>query len=149
MPDQPDRTKLLDAWLALAGPSLDFGGTVHLPMLTGSMLPVIPVGCELVIAAAQRRPFGVGDVVIFLRDDRLVAHRILGQLGWGPHALIFEKGDLNADAGWIRRRDVRGVVVGRVPAESGTELPPLAPRGIVGRSLRHGVRATLRKWLGR
>ncbi len=148
LPDTTERQKLLAAWWKLTGRE-DFPGTVSLPMLTGSMAPSIPVGSELAIVSAHRRSCGVGDVVIFLRSDRLVAHRLLLCLGTGPRALCYEKGDFNADGGWIRRTDVLGVVVDRTPPAGVPAPAPLAPAGIVFRSVRQGLRAKLRKWLGR
>ncbi|MBE0565419.1 MAG: hypothetical protein IH621_05650 [Krumholzibacteria bacterium] len=107
-----DREQILDAWLALSAPGGDFPGTVSLPLLTGSMAPAIPVGARLLIASAQRRSFGPGDVVVFARDGKLIAHRLLFALGTGSGTLYLEKGDWNPRGGLIRRRDVRGVVTG-------------------------------------
>lgn len=107
-----EREQILDAWLALSAPGADFPGTVSLPLLTGSMAPAIPVGARLLIASAQRRRFGPGDVVVFTRDGKLIAHRLLFALGTGGGGLYLEKGDWNPHAGLIRRRDVRGVVTG-------------------------------------
>ena len=123
-----DRRQMFDAWLALTDPAADFPGTVSLPMLTGSMAPAIPVGASLVIAAARRRRFGVGDVIVFERDGRLVAHRLLFALGIGPGALYLEKGDWNARGGFVRRRDVRGVVTGWRPAQAPEASPVAVPR---------------------
>ena len=134
-----DRQQLLDAWLALADPAADFPGTVILPMLTGSMAPAIPVGARLVIAAARRRPFGAGHVVVFERGGKLVAHRLLFALGFGPGTLYLEKGDWNATAGLVRRRQVRGVVTGWRKAQS-----PDSPLVAVPRSRRAAALSLLR-----
>lgn len=138
--DQDERRRLLDAWLALTDPAADYPGTVSLPMLTGSMAPVIPVGARLQIAAARRRAFGVGSVVVFSRGDKLVAHRLLFGLGIGPGALYLEKGDWNAKGGLIRRREVRGVVIGWL-ANGTPETPHLVP---VPRSRSAAIRSFLR-----
>lgn len=148
LPEPEERQRLRDAWWTLTGRE-DFAGTLHLPMLTGSMAPAIPVGSELHIVAPAQRPFGNGDVVVFQRDEKLVAHRLVLCLGTGPGALCYEKGDLNADGGWIRRRDVLGVVADRVPPPDAPRVAPLTFRGVVWRSLKHGLRAKLRRWLGR
>lgn len=147
MPDQVERQKLQGAWWKLTTRE-EFPGTVTLPMLTGSMAPAIPAGSDLDIASVRGRSCGIGDVVVFLRGNRLVAHRLLLCLGSGPRALCYEKGDLNAGGGWVRHEDILGVVVGRTPPQ-GADPPPLAPPGIVFWSLRQGLRARLRQVLKR
>lgn len=147
-----DRRKLLDAWFALTDPAADFAGTVSLPMLTGSMAPVIPVGAQLQIAAARRRVFGVGSVVVFVRGEKLVAHRLLFALGFGPGTLYLEKGDWNATGGLIRRREVRGVVTGWLAAGTAdsvhlTPVPRSRPAAV--RSFVRSVRILVRGLLGR
>ena len=151
MTAQDDRGRLFDAWLALADPAADFAGTVSLPMLTGSMAPAVPVGARLVIAAAGRRRFGWGDVVVFAQGDRLVAHRLLLGLGFGAGALYLEKGDCNATGGFVRRRDVRGVVVGWLPATAGAGATVAVPRSrrAAVRSLLHWITNRARALLGR
>ena len=150
MTDPQDRRRDFDAWLALAAPGADFPGTVSLPMLTGSMAPLIPVGARLEIVAARRRNFGVGDVVVFERATRLVAHRLVFSLGFGRDTLYLEKGDRNLGLGLVRRHDVRGVVTGWRPgAEPGAAVVPV-PRSrraalrSLGRSLRIGLGRLLR-----
>ena len=146
LPDTSERRKLLDAWWKLTGRE-DFPGTVHLPMLTGSMAPSIPPGSELAIVSARSRGCGTGDVVVFLRNDRLVAHRLLLCLGTGPRALCYEKGDLNASGSWIRRGNVLGLVVDRTPPEGAATTRLLAPSGIVLWSLRQGLRTRFHFWM--
>ena len=152
MTGQDDRQRLLDAWVALTDPAADFPGTVSLPMLTGSMAPVIPVGARLQIAAARRRAFGVGSVVVFVRGEKLVAHRLLFALGFGPDALYLEKGDWNATGGLIRRREVRGVVTGWLAAGT-TDPAHLVPvprsRSAAIRSFLRSLRILVRGLLGR
>ena len=64
-------------------------------------------------------------VVVFERGGKLVAHRLLFALGFGPGTLYLEKGDWNATGGLVRRREVRGVVTGWRSAQS----PDPAPGG--------------------
>ncbi|MFO7608447.1 MAG: hypothetical protein R6X35_04520 [Candidatus Krumholzibacteriia bacterium] len=146
-----DRQQRLDAWLALTDPAADFAGTVILPMLTGSMVPAVPVGADLEIVAARRGRFGAGDVVVFERDGRLVAHRLLLALGFGPGALYLEKGDWNATGGLVRRRQVRGVVTGWRPRGAGAAAPVAVPRSrrAAARSLLHLLTSLARKTLRR
>jgi hypothetical protein len=149
LPQRPDKQQLLDAWLALTGPEEDFTRPVRLPMLTGSMAPRIPLDAELLIAPARGHAWSSGDVVVFWRDSRLVAHRVLLVLGRGPGALVLEKGDRNRSAAWIRRRDVRGVVVDRTPLYPDQLCLPLKERGAVRQSVLYSLRLIARRLLGR
>lgn len=149
MPSPPDNAKLLDGWLALTGSPDLFTDPVRLPMFTGSMAPRIPIGCELVIAPADRRPWGRGDVVVFLRDELLIAHRVLLILGRGPGSWLLEKGDRNVGAGWIRRREVRGLVVDRIVTDTERRNLPLHQRGALRESVIYSLRAVARRVLGR
>lgn len=149
LPDHNDKQKRLDAWLALTGPAEGFTEPVRLPMLTGSMAPRIPLDAELLIAPVRDHPWSTGDVVVFWRDSRLVAHRVLLVVGWGPGALVLEKGDRNLEAGWIRRRDVRGVVVDRTPVYPDQLCLSLTERGAVRQSVVYSLRLLIRRLLGR
>jgi hypothetical protein len=144
-----DRLRDFDAWVALTDPGADFDGEVGLPMLTGSMAPSIPVGARLRIVAARRRTFGVGDVVVFRRAERLVAHRLVLALSFGRRALYLEKGDRNAGVGTVRRDEIKGVVTGWHPAD--TPAAPVALRRsrlAALRSLARGLRTRLRGLIG-
>jgi hypothetical protein len=145
----PDHADLLDAWLALTDDAVAFAGPVRLPMLSGSMAPRIPVGADLVIVPADSRGWGTGDVVVFVRDGRLVAHRVLLMVGRGPAAWLLEKGDRNVGAGWIRRRDVRGLVIDRVPNDPRRRYLPLREPGTVRESVVYSLRILARRLLGR
>ncbi len=106
------KVQLLDAWLALAEDGLKPGpGPIRLPVLTGSMLPEVPVGAFLHIEKIESRHCRTGDLVIYRMDDRLVAHRVLLRLGWKNTWVIYEKGDNTAVGHWILGRRVRGRAV--------------------------------------
>ena len=146
MTDPTDRRRDFAAWAVLAEPDADFPGTITLPMLSGSMAPLIPVGARLEIMAARHRNFGVGDVVVFERAARLVAHRLVLSLGFGRDTLYLEKGDRNVGLGLVRRHEVRGVVTGWRPAAA-----PEADAVPLPRSRRAALRSlgrSLRAWLG-
>jgi hypothetical protein len=131
-----------DAWLALTGQTAA-AGPLHLPMLSGSMWPALPVGCVLEIAPADGSRVRPGDVVVLARDGRLVAHRVLLRADWFRGGRLLEMGDANRRARWRPVTDV----VGRVRAAraaDGTPLPdPFSRRHALRGLLRH-----LRGWLG-
>ena len=102
----------LDAWLALTGQTPASSATVELPLLTGSMVPAIPVGAVLRINLSPAALCQPGDVAVFLDGKRLIAHRILLALRAGPWSWLLEKGDANRLGRWRRDAEVRGKVVG-------------------------------------
>ena len=108
---RPDRDQAADQLRLLRG-DLAPGQTVRLTMRSGSMLPLLPVGSQLEIAAVPGEACAVGDVVVFRRGDRLVAHRLL--LGWGhaPGGWFLERGDGTSPVGFLRP----GSILGRVTA---------------------------------
>lgn len=139
-----------DAWLALAGGGAAGGGVgagpLRLPMLSGSMHPALPRGCTLLIEPrAASRDGGApspqpGDVVVFARDGRLVAHRVLKRARRGGAPWLLEMGDANRRGDWRPLAEAVGVVVGAETAD-GSPLPPPASRARARRLL-------LRHWAG-
>lgn len=99
-----------DQWRLLQG-KLAPGETVRLPVRSGSMVPCLPVGAEIEIAAAAGEDCRVGDIVVFRRGDRLIAHRLL--FGWGhqPGGRFLERGDGVSALGVLRARDILGLAV--------------------------------------
>lgn len=141
----------LDAWLALtagdAGRRVDGGPRLlRLPMLTGSMHPALPRGCTLLIAPLARGPApggrgapSAGDVAVFARDGRLVAHRVLRRARRGGRTWLLEMGDANRRGAWRPGDEAVGLVVGAEAAD-GAPLPPPASRAQAWRLLlRHGA----------
>lgn len=131
-----------DAWLALTGQTAA-AGPLHLPVLSGSMWPALPVGCVLEIAPADGSRVRPGDVVVLARDGRLVAHRVLLRAGWFRGGRLLEMGDANRRARWRPATDV----VGRVRAARAADGTPLPDPRSRRRALR-GLLRHLRSWLG-
>ncbi len=111
--------ELLTAWLTLTEGAEYRNETVRLPVLSGSMLPRIPVGSTLVIAPRTAAGVQRGDVIVFQDGDRLVAHRLLLHLHIGPLQVLFQKGDCNARGSWISANQIKGLVL-EVEAEHTT-----------------------------
>lgn len=116
---KPDsREQQLDAWLALTRSKLQPGQIVLLPVLSGSMLPDLPLGSLLEIEAVQPRDCRYGDVVVFQESaQRLIAHRVIGRLRLGSCLVFLQKGDNNATGCWTRGAGVRGRVKRVLPAD--------------------------------
>ncbi len=119
--------KHLDAWLSLTRNALQPGQTVRLPVLSGSMLPNLPLGAVLEIEPVEIGDCRYGDVIVFQdAPQRLTAHRVIGSLGFGSMRLFLQKGDNNATGHWIRGAGVRGRIRRVLPAdedETGALVP--------------------------
>jgi hypothetical protein len=130
---QDNREEFLDTWLALTGngPSVDH--PLLLPVLSGSMLPEIPMDAVIHIQTTDAGHCHPGDVIVYREGDRLVVHRLLMRLGLGSPAIFYEKGDANAKGGWIRARRIRGLVIA-IDFQDGTGPKPLVSSPGLARS---------------
>lgn len=108
-----NRERLLDVWLGLTGQAPLPEGPLVLPVLSGSMRPSIPLGSRILIKPGSPQQCRVGDVAVYIDDDRLVAHRLLWR--WGSRC--FMKGDANRWGHWIPFSRFRGKVAEVLPAE--------------------------------
>jgi signal peptidase I len=116
MENSDTRQQQLDAWLALTGQAASPHQTVRLPVLSGSMLPSIPIGTILEIEVTNAVQCRFGDVIVFQEGpQRLTAHRILACLKFGSLHWLLQKGDNNPLGHWIRASQVRGRVVRILP----------------------------------
>ena len=106
----PENDIRLD-WLDLRCGNLEPGKQVRMPMLSGSMMPLIAPGCEILIESIDWKNCRQGDVVVFSDNENLVAHRLLLRVPLGPNSLIYQKGDFNEFGSWIKASQVVGRVV--------------------------------------
>lgn len=123
---------MLDVWLGLMGQTPLPPGPLLLPVLSGSMRPVISLGSRILIEPCAGTDCRVGDVSVYLDGDRLVAHRILWFLGSRSKGWVFQKGDANHYGHWIRAVNIKGVVREVFPAEDvASAFPGKDPFSIV------------------
>jgi hypothetical protein len=87
------------------------GERVRLTVRSGSMLPLLPIGAEIAVAATSGDRCRAGHVVVFRRGDLLVAHRLLYGWGRGACGWFLERGDGVSPIGFIRARSILGLVV--------------------------------------
>jgi signal peptidase I len=133
--DQP-ATPLDAAGPALLAQALQAFGTVCLRALGGSMEPAIQPRDLLVVAGCGVDDLQPRDVVLFARDGRLFAHRLLEVRGRAGRRLLITRGDSvwSADAP-VDAADLLGrvVAVGRQGVfRSPARCTPLArARGLV------------------
>ena len=97
------------AWSVLRDGRLAPSARVALPVLSGSMQPLLPVDAVLEIAGAGARDLARGDIVVFRDGDTLTAHRVLLVLRLPGRCLVYQKGDTLPRGAWIDGRRVVGV----------------------------------------
>ncbi len=139
--NEPSPVERFDAWLALTGRAGAPAGPLRLPMLSGSMQPALPPGSLLTIEPCGAAGFARGDVVVFVEDDRLVAHRVLLRLRLPGLDVVLEKGDANPRGAWRRAGTVRGVVRGAQRPDG--QAADLGGRERASRGLRRHLRSLL------
>lgn len=94
-----------------------FGGVGVYAVMSGSMVPAIPVGSLVVVTSADSSAVNVGDVITFQLPDRVVTHRVIA-IDHDTTGLIFTtKGDANevADQSQIRLHASVGIVRATMP----------------------------------
>jgi len=77
----------------LVAEALQLSGTVRVRVFGTSMFPAVLPGDVLVV---QRKELGrllLGDIVLFKRDDRLFAHRVVGQMDRNGVPCVVTSGD--------------------------------------------------------
>ncbi len=93
-------------WLPLLREALTAEGRFRLPLRGNSMRPTLPAQCEIDITPLAGRP-RLGELIVFVVDDALVAHRLVRRTG----DILIAQGDnrLGPD-----RPLIPGQVLGRV-----------------------------------
>jgi len=103
--------EMFDAWLKLKYGSLQQGETVTLPVLSGSMLPLLVPGRDIKIQGVSYQDCAKGDIIVYKDNNRLSAHRLLLRLRFRGKDYIFQKGDAIDFGSWISAGQVVGIVV--------------------------------------
>jgi hypothetical protein len=75
----------------LAAETLRSSGTLRLAVNGWSMLPTVWPGDTLIVEQAESNAVCAGDIVLFIRDRRLFAHRVVGKSS--PGRSIRTRGD--------------------------------------------------------
>jgi len=77
----------------LAGEVLRSSGTLRLQVMGWSMLPTVWPGDTLVVESADSNSVCKGDIVLFGRDRRLFAHRVVTKRGQPGDSRVVTRGD--------------------------------------------------------
>jgi signal peptidase I len=102
--------KKINSWLKLLENGLDPDEEIELPVLSGSMLPVMIPGKNIKIKNIPLKNLRTGDIIVFRKNKILTGHRILFKIRIFSYWFFYQKGDRNRFGGWIRENDIVGIV---------------------------------------
>jgi signal peptidase I len=77
---------------------------------SGSMRPLIPANNRVLIERIGPDQIRFGDIAMFRSDKHLVIHRVLGKRRGQGGVIFLQKGDYNAEAGFIPASAILGRV---------------------------------------
>ncbi len=109
---EQEKQKTVSLWFNLINGMVPHGEIVELPVLTGSMSPLIMPGYTISIRSCSANKIKPGDVIVFKDGNSLTTHRFLIRLPLGKRQVIYQKGDANRFGKWIRSERVVGVIDG-------------------------------------
>ncbi|MEZ4388876.1 MAG: S26 family signal peptidase [Candidatus Krumholzibacteriia bacterium] len=120
------------------------GEQVTLPVISGSMMPLIPAGARITVQGLGPAEIPeVGEVVVFRDRDRLVAHRLLFFCPLPSPGWYLQRGDGASPAGVVGRARICGRVVAvSRPGDRDLDLTPAAAR----HQGRRAARRSLWRW---
>ena len=104
------KNKSLSDWFDLTNKDYKNKKYIELPMLSGSMMPVLIPGKNIRIKSISQFEIRVGDIIIFKDGNTLTAHRVLIKLSVAGKTFIYQKGDTNRLGYWIAGEKIVGYV---------------------------------------
>lgn len=124
-------------------------GTARLPVrlsvLSASMSPTLLPGDVLRVRPASGKELRSGDVAVFLRDGKVLAHRVILSLRFGLGFFILEMGDANGRAARLHPKAVIGMV--EAAERDGRAVRFASRAGGTGREARRMARRLLLRCL--
>lgn len=139
------KRKTIEGWFDLINGLVPHGGIVELPVLSGSMSPLIKPGTAVRIRSISARDITIGDIIVFNEKNSLTTHRLLVRIPpWGA-SLLYQKGDANRFGSWIPGSRVVGIV-DYIRDDTGAYLDLSSPasKKEAGRNARRQIVLTLR-----
>jgi len=97
-------------------------GSGWLPVLSGSMRPLLAIGDRIRVRAGEPRRMPLGSLIVFHRQGRLIVHRLLAKREGQEGVLFRERGDRSYRSSWVAERDVLGEAFERDRAGRVTRL---------------------------
>ncbi len=105
-----DKESSVPAWLDLLSGTLNHGAVVELPMLSGSMVPVLIPEKKVKIKYLSVPDVHTGDIIVLKDGNTLTAHRLLIRFSFCSRRFFYQKGDNNRFGSWINRDQIIGIV---------------------------------------
>ena len=81
-----------------------------LHVLSGSMMPLVKKGDEVIFKHAEPNDIKIGDIIVFKKEDRLIVHRVIRKYYDGDSILFLQKGDNSTNAEVISGESIIGKV---------------------------------------
>lgn len=105
------RKKIISDWIDLINGALRPNEIVELPVLSGSMMPILQPGKHIKIKYMPPYEIKTGDIIIFKDNNLLTAHRALMKISIANKVFIYQKGDTNRFGSWITGEKIIGTVI--------------------------------------
>ncbi len=105
------RKQNIQSWMDLAYGDPEQVAEITLPVLSGSMAPLLVPGDEIVIKHAVLHECRTGDIIVFRGIKGLTAHRMLLRITLFGSTFVFQKGDSNRFGNWISSDRIVGLVI--------------------------------------
>jgi signal peptidase I len=106
----PDSTAIAESVrVALFAELLNRAGEARIPVCGSSMLPSIWTGDVLTVRRCSTGEMSVGDVAMFVREERLFAHRVVAT---ASHSLVTQGDNLDSADAPVSQEEFLGRVVG-------------------------------------
>lgn len=104
------RKQNIQSWMDLAYGDPEQVTEITLPVLSGSMAPLLLPGDEIVIKHTALHECRIGDIIVFRGIKGLTAHRMLLHITLFDSTFVFQKGDSNRFGNWISSNRIVGLV---------------------------------------
>ena len=99
-------SKIIDLWADMHHQKQES----WLPVLSGSMMPLLQIGDEVLVQSANPGSIRPGDIIVFKNQDKLIVHRVIRRYG-DDNPSFLQKGDNTTSGEIIRSEDVIGKVI--------------------------------------
>ncbi len=101
---------ILSDWLNLLDGNYDDKEVIELPVITGSMMPLIIPGKMIRIKCIKEPDISVGDIIVFKKGKEITSHRLIVKIRLCKKTYLYQKGDSMRFGEWINVQQVVGIV---------------------------------------